>query len=159
VPEQARLAYLTEKSAVLLGRISLAHLALTLRTQKSGVRQDDAANGRGALTRDHGRSHTSHRMAQQNWSGKSEPLDEPNDIACVILVSIPMERRAGIPVPSSVGHNYIVFTFESACQRCPAGSAACQTVKQNQWGFGPASSQIMDVDAVCFADSGHTVRD
>jgi hypothetical protein len=41
--------------------------------------------GRAELTRDHGRSHNSHRMAWQNRSGKSEPLNEPNDIACVGL--------------------------------------------------------------------------
>jgi hypothetical protein len=43
----------TEKSAVLLDGITLVNLALALWTQKSGVRQDDAANGRGELTCDH----------------------------------------------------------------------------------------------------------
>jgi len=87
----------TEKSAVLLDGITRVHLALALRTQKSGVRQYDAADGRGELTRDHGRSHTSHRMAQQNRSGKSESFDESNDIACVILISIGIQQ-APLPV-------------------------------------------------------------
>jgi len=81
--------------------ITLVHLALSLRAQKRGIGQDDATNGRGELTRDHGRRHTPHRVAQQNRRGKSEPLDESNDIACVILVTIPTERRARIPRESS----------------------------------------------------------
>src|ERR1700722_11738395 len=148
----------TEKSAVLLDGITLVHLALALRTQKSGVRQDDAANGRGELTRDQGRSHTSHRMAEQNRSGKSEPLDESNDIACAILISISIERRARIPVAPGVGHHHVVFTFESACQRSPAGSAPGQSVEKHQGWLGPPGSQVMDVDSVCLADSGHPVR-
>jgi hypothetical protein len=119
----------TEKSAVLLDNITLVHLALALRSQKSRVSQDEAANGRGELTRDHGRSHASHRMAQQNRRGKSKSLDKSNDIACVILISIPIERRARIPVPSSVGHYHIVFTFESARQRNPTGAAPGQSVE------------------------------
>ena len=113
----------------MLDNITLVHLALALRTQKSRVRQDEAANGRCELTRNHGRGHASHRMAQQNRGGKSKLLDEPNDIACVILISIAIERRARIPVPSSVGHYYIVFTFESARQRNPAGSAPGYSVE------------------------------
>jgi hypothetical protein len=88
---------------MLLDGITLVHRALALRAQKSGIRQNDGTNGRGELTRDQGGSHTAHRMAQQNRSGKSELLDESNDIACVILVSIPTERRARIPMaPSSL---------------------------------------------------------
>jgi hypothetical protein len=70
------------------------HLALALRTQESRVRQHDAANARGELTRNHRRSHASHRMAHQNRRRESESLDECNRIAGVILVSISLERRA-----------------------------------------------------------------
>jgi hypothetical protein len=148
----------TEKSAVLLDGIALVHLALALRTQKSGVREDDAANGRGELTRDYGRGHTPHRMAQHNGSLESEPLDESDDIARVILVSISIERRARIPVAPGIGHHHIVFTFESARQGSPAGSAPGQSVEKHQWGLGLPGSQVVNVDAVGFADPGHPVR-
>ena len=79
---------------MLLDDIALMNFALPLGAQESRVRQDDRANGRGPLTRDYGRSHASHRVAQQNRSHKLEPLDESNDSACVILVPIPMEGCA-----------------------------------------------------------------
>ena len=63
-----------------------------------------------------GCSHASHRMSQQNWSGKSELLNKSNDIAGVISVAIAIQRCARIAVPSSVGHYYVVVSFESACQ-------------------------------------------
>ena len=119
----------TEKLAVLLDYIAVVHFALALGVQESGVRQNDAVNGRGDLTRHHGRSHASHRMSQQNRRGKSEPLDEPNDIACVILVAIAIERSARISVPSGVRHHYVVLTFQSACQRTPAGAAPGQSME------------------------------
>jgi hypothetical protein len=96
-------------------------------------------------------------MAQQNRSRKPEPLDESNDIACVILVPIPVERCARIPVPSGVWHHDVVFAFESACQRNPAGPVPCQSMEQNQRGLVPTGSQIVDVNAICFADSAHPV--
>jgi hypothetical protein len=114
---------------VLLDDIAFVNLALALGAQESRVCQDEPANGSGCLTRYHGRSHASHRVAQQNRSHKPEPLDESNDSACVILVPIPIDRCARIPVPSGVWHQYVVFTFERARQRNPAGSAPGQSME------------------------------
>jgi hypothetical protein len=114
---------------VLLDDIALVNFALPLRAQEGGVGQDDRANGRGDLARYQGRSHASHGVAQQNRSRKPEFLDKPNDIVCVILVPIPIERCAGIPAASGVRHHYVVFTFESAGQRNPAGSASGQSME------------------------------
>jgi hypothetical protein len=104
---------------VLLDDIALVHFALALGVQERGVRQDDATKGHGDSTRHHGRGHASHRMSQDNRSGKSEPLDESNDIACVILVAIAIERCARAPVPSGVRHHHVVLTLE----RVPKGSS------------------------------------
>jgi hypothetical protein len=82
----------TEKPTVLLDDIALMNFALALGAQESRVRQDDPANGRGHLTGCHGSSHAPHRVAKQNRGHKPERLDEPNDIACVILVPIPVGR-------------------------------------------------------------------
>jgi hypothetical protein len=148
----------TEKLAVLLDDIALVNFALALGAQESGVRQDDPAKGRPDSTRHHGRSHASHRMSQENRSGKSEPLDESNDIARVIVVAIAIERSARAPVPSGVRHHDVVLVFESACQRTPAGAAPGQAMEENQWRLGPSGSQVVDVDAVCFAHPGHPAR-
>src|SRR5258708_1750918 len=101
---------------MLLGDVAVANFALALCTQESRVGEDEPTNGRGDLTRYHGRSHASHRVPQQNRSGKSEPSDESNDVARVILVFVPMKWRGRIPVSPGVRHHYVVFVFESACQ-------------------------------------------
>ncbi len=68
-----------------------------------------------------------------------------------------MERRAR-PVPPGVRHHDIVFTFERARQGLPAGSAPGQSMEEDQRGLGPSGSQVVDVDAACFAGAGHPVR-
>jgi hypothetical protein len=88
---------------VLLDDIALVNFALTLGAQESWVPYDDCANGRDFLTAYHGRCHASHRVAQKNRSRKPEPLDESNDIACVILVPIPVERVLEFPWPLASG--------------------------------------------------------
>jgi hypothetical protein len=107
---------------MLLGDIAIANFALTLRAQEGRVSQDDSANDIADLTRHHGRSHTSHRVPQENWGGKSEPSDEAQDVARVIVVSISMERCTRLAVPPGIRHHHIEFTFKRAGQRAPAGS-------------------------------------
>ena len=109
--------------------IAFVNFALTPGAQETWVRQDDPANGRAELTRYRGRSHASHRVAQENRSGQAEPVDESHDIGCVILIPMPVERCARFPVASGIGHHYVVFAFEVACQRSPAGSAPCQPME------------------------------
>ena len=107
---------------MLLRDIAIANFALTLRAQEGRVSQDDPANGIADLTRHHCRSHTSHRVPQENWGGKSEPSDEAQDIAGMILVSMSMERCARSAVPPGIRHYHVEFTFKRAGQRTPAGS-------------------------------------
>lgn len=153
VPEPAGRPYLYGAAGGVARRHRSRTLPADVGAQEGWVRQDDTANGFGHLARYHGRRHASHRVAQQNRSGKPEPLDESHNIACMILVPIPMGRCARIPMPSGVWHDYIVFTFQSACQRNPAGSAPGQSMEQNHRGLASAGSQIVDADTVCFADS------
>lgn len=114
---------------MLLDDIALLNLALALGAQESRVGQEDAANGCTDLTRNHSRSHASHRVAEQNRSGKSERFDESNDVACVVAIQIPMKRRARLSVTSGVRHYYVVVAFESARQRNPAIAASSQSME------------------------------
>jgi hypothetical protein len=114
---------------VLLGDVAVVNFTLSLCTQESRVRQDEPMNGCGDLTRYHSGSHAPHRVPQQNRSGKSDSSDESDDVARVIFVPIPMKWRARIPVSPGVRHHYVVFAFESACQRSPAGSVPGQSME------------------------------
>jgi hypothetical protein len=120
-----------EKSAMLLGDIAIANLALTPRAQEGRVNQDDPANDITDLTRHHGRGHPSHRMPQKNRGGESEPSDEAHDVARVIIVPISMERCARPAVPPGIRHHHIEFIFKGAGQRAPAGSVPGQSMQQN----------------------------
>ncbi len=144
----------TEDSAVLLGDVAVANLALPLWAYERRVHQDDPASDFGELTRYHGRCHASHRVPQQDRSGKSEPPDESDDVARVVLVTIPVERRARTAVPPGIWHHHVVFTLESAGQRSPARAAPHQSVKQNNRWLGSSGSQIVDVDTIYLAMSG-----
>ena len=68
-------------------------------------------------------------LTQQNWSHKPKLLDESDNIACMILVPIRVKRLARIPVASGVRHHYVVFPFEGAGQRNPAGSACGESME------------------------------
>jgi hypothetical protein len=83
-----------EKSAVLLGDVAVANFALAQWAQESRVHEDEAANDAGALTRHDIRGHASHRVPEQNRSVKSEGADDTDDVARVILIPVPMVRRA-----------------------------------------------------------------
>jgi hypothetical protein len=107
---------------MLRGDIAIANFALALWAQEGRVSQDDSACDLADLLRHHGRSHTSHRMPQKNWGGKSEPPDEAHDVACMIVVSISMERCARLAVPSYIRHHHIEFTLKGPGQSAPAGS-------------------------------------
>src|SRR5689334_14939027 len=109
---------------MLIGDIAIENFALTLRAQEGRVSQDDSANGIADPTRHHGSSHTSHGMPQENWGGKSEPSDELQDVARVIVVSISMERCARLAVSPRVRHHHIEVIFERSGQRAPAGSVS-----------------------------------
>jgi hypothetical protein len=97
---------------MLLGDITIANFALTLWTQEGRVSQNDSADELAELTCRQGRSHTSHRMPQQNWGGESEPADEARDVACVIVVSISVERCARAAMPPGIRHHHIEISFK-----------------------------------------------
>jgi hypothetical protein len=82
----------------------------TIKTPPSETRANPASAGIGYVSGQRGRCR----------SHKPEPLDESNDIACVILVPIRVERCARIPVPSGVRHHYVVFTLR---ERVPKESS------------------------------------
>ena len=55
-------------------------------------------------------------------------------------------------------HHNVVFAFEAARQRNPALSAPGQSVEQNQRRLAPSRSQVVNGDAIDFADSAHLIR-
>jgi len=143
---------------MLFGDVAIANFALTLGTQEGRVNQDDPACDLSDLTRHHGRGHASHRMPQKNRGGKSEPSDQAQDVACMIFVSISIERCARPAVPPGIRHYHVEFSFEGPGQSAPAGSVSGQSMEQNQWRSASSGSQVVYVGATCVADSRHPVH-
>src|SRR6476660_8683056 len=85
---------LPQKPAMLLGDVAPVNLALALRWQESRIGEDNAANGRTHLARNHGGGHAAHGMAEQDRGSQAERVNEADDVACEIAVPIPAGRCA-----------------------------------------------------------------
>jgi hypothetical protein len=138
---------------VLIGDIAIMDLTLAFRAQERRVDEDEAAEDPPTSTRHHRCGHAPHRVAKQNRTRELEAMDEAHDVAREIFVTVPVVRRARTTVRSCVGHDDVELSLERARQGIPAGATPHQSMEQNDRRFGASRSEVVDADAVRFADS------
>lgn len=63
-------------------------------------------------------------MAEQDRTREPQAAEEAHDVARVIVVPVPVVRRARTAMPSQVGQDDVELTLERARQGSPAGAAA-----------------------------------